>query len=60
MCYRFVLSNPAVNICMMAPANLRQFESNLAEIRRGPLDAGELQFMRGFGDVVSRYHKYYR
>ena len=50
MCYRFVLSNPSVNVCLMAPGDLRQFEENLAEIRRGPLDEGEMQFMRDFGD----------
>jgi aryl-alcohol dehydrogenase-like predicted oxidoreductase len=52
MCYRFVLSNSAVHVCLMAPGNLRQFEENLAEIRRGPLDEGEMQFMREFGDAV--------
>jgi aryl-alcohol dehydrogenase-like predicted oxidoreductase len=41
VCYRFVLSNPAVDVCLMAPSNGRQFESNLAEIRRGPLDEGD-------------------
>jgi aryl-alcohol dehydrogenase-like predicted oxidoreductase len=51
MCYRFVLSNPAVHICLMAPGNLRQFEENLAEIRRGALDEGEMRFMRDFGDA---------
>lgn len=52
MCYRFVLSNPAVHVCLMAPGNLRQFEENLAEIRRGPLDEEEMRFMREFGDAV--------
>ena len=52
MCYRFVLSNPRVNVCLMAPGNLRQFEENLAAIRRGPLDESELKFMRTFGDAV--------
>jgi len=52
MCYRFALSNPSVQVCLMAPRNLRQFEENLAEIRRGPLDEGEMQFMRDFGDAV--------
>src|SRR6185436_10022122 len=31
MCYRFVLSNPAVDVCLTAPSNLREFEANLAE-----------------------------
>jgi aryl-alcohol dehydrogenase-like predicted oxidoreductase len=59
MCYRFVLSNPAVNVCLMAPSNLKQFESNLAEIRRGPLAEDEMQFMREFGDVVYRNYRYF-
>jgi aryl-alcohol dehydrogenase-like predicted oxidoreductase len=59
MCYRFVLSNPAVHVCLMAPSNLKQFESNLAEIRRGPLAADEMRFMRDFGEVVYRNYKYF-
>jgi len=52
MCYRFVLSNPAVHVCMMAPTNLKQFEQNLAGIRQGPLPGDEMQFMRSFGAMV--------
>jgi predicted aldo/keto reductase-like oxidoreductase len=52
MCYRFALSNPAVDVCLMAPGNLRQFEENLAEIRRGPLDGGDMKFMQEFGDRI--------
>jgi aryl-alcohol dehydrogenase-like predicted oxidoreductase len=52
MCYRFVLANPAVHVCMMAPSNLRQFETNLAEIRGGPLAEEDMRFMRRFGDAV--------
>jgi aryl-alcohol dehydrogenase-like predicted oxidoreductase len=59
MCYRFVLSNPAVHVCLMAPSNVRQFESNLAEIRRGPLAQDDMRFMREFGDVVYRNYKYF-
>ena len=53
MCYRFVLSNPAVHVCMMAPGNVKQFEENLAEIRQGPLCGEDMRFMRGFGGLVS-------
>jgi aryl-alcohol dehydrogenase-like predicted oxidoreductase len=52
MCYRFVLSNPAVHVCMMAPGNLAQFEQNLAGIRQGPLHEEDMRFMRGFGRMV--------
>ena len=53
MCYRFVLSNPAVHVCMMAPGNLKQFEENLAGIRQGPLHGEDMRFMRSFGGLVS-------
>lgn len=52
MCYRFVLSNPDVDVCLTAPSNRRQLEENLAAIRKGPLAADEMRFMCEFGDVV--------
>jgi aryl-alcohol dehydrogenase-like predicted oxidoreductase len=52
LCYRFVLANPAVHVCMMAPSNHRQFAANLAEIRSGPLAEEDMRFMRRFGDAV--------
>jgi aryl-alcohol dehydrogenase-like predicted oxidoreductase len=52
LCYRFVLSNPAVHVCLMAPQNLKQFQQNLSEIRRGRLPEDEMKFMRDFGDIV--------
>jgi predicted aldo/keto reductase-like oxidoreductase len=52
-CYRFVLTNPAVHVCLMSPRNLAQFEENLKEIREGgPLSPEETAFMRRFGDAV--------
>jgi aryl-alcohol dehydrogenase-like predicted oxidoreductase len=59
MCYRFVLSNPAVDVCLTAPSNQQQFEANLAEVRRGPLAEEDLLFMRQFGDVVYGKYKYF-
>ena len=52
MCYRFVLSNPNVDVCLTAPSNLAQLEENLQVLRQGPLPEDELQYMREFGDVV--------
>jgi len=51
-CYRFVLSNPNVDVCMMAPTNEKQLISNLKEISRGPLKVDEMDFMLKFGDAV--------
>jgi aryl-alcohol dehydrogenase-like predicted oxidoreductase len=57
-CYRFVLSNPAVHVCLMSPSNIRQFEANLMEIReKGPLAPDEMDFMRRFGDAVHHTRK---
>ena len=51
-CYRFVLSNPDVDVCMMAPTNENQLISNLKEISEGPLNKDEMDFMLKFGDAV--------
>ena len=54
MCYRFVLSNPHVDVCMTAPRNRKQLEENLAAIHDGPLSDEEMRFMREFGEAVHR------
>jgi aryl-alcohol dehydrogenase-like predicted oxidoreductase len=59
MAYRFVLSNPHVDVCMMAPSNLKQFTSNLEEIRQGPLCSEEMDFMRRYGDAVYAEQKWF-
>lgn len=51
-CYRFVLTNPAVDVCLTAPRSERQLVENLAAVRAGPLPEDELAFMRTFGDAV--------
>ncbi len=60
MCYRFVLSNPHVHVCLTAPSNVRQLEENLAAVRQGPLDEDEMAFMRRFGDVIHQRYRYFR
>ena len=51
-CYRFVLSNENVNVCLTAPTNLKQLQQNLTAVNEGPLSEDDLAFMRRFGDVV--------
>jgi aryl-alcohol dehydrogenase-like predicted oxidoreductase len=58
-CYRFVLSNPHVDVCLTAPANARQLEENLAGLSKGPLTPDEMRFMREFGDIVHARKKYF-
>ena len=59
MCYRFVLSNPNVDVCLTAPTNEAQLLENIAAFRKGPLDEEELQYMREFGDAVHRTKKWF-
>ncbi len=58
-CYRFVLSNPAVHVCLTAPANIRQLHENIDALDAGPLTGDEAAFMRKFGDVVHRSKKWF-
>ena len=51
-CYRFVLSNPAVDVCLCGPKNLKQMREALLSLNAGPLDAHELERIRRIGDVV--------
>ncbi|MBI3696798.1 MAG: aldo/keto reductase [Acidobacteria bacterium] len=53
-CYRFVLSNPNVHVCLTAPRNARELEENLAAVAKGPLPPDAIEFMRPFGDFVHR------
>jgi predicted aldo/keto reductase-like oxidoreductase len=53
-CYRFVLSNPHVDICLTGPANSEEMEMNLRAIELGPLSPDELQWMRTVGDHVHK------
>lgn len=59
MCYRFVLSNPHVHVCLTAPSNARQLEENLAAAGQGPLAEDEIEFMRSFGDAVHGARKWF-
>ena len=51
-CYRFVLTQPAVNVCMTGPANAPQFDDALEALRRGPMAEDELAWMRRVGDAI--------
>jgi aryl-alcohol dehydrogenase-like predicted oxidoreductase len=59
MCYRFVLSNSNVDVCLMAPRNIKQLKENIKSLEKGPLSEEEMQFMREFGDVVYNQKKYF-
>lgn len=51
-CYRFVLSNPHVDLTLSGPANARQLDDALAALERGVMDEDELAWMRRVGKHV--------
>jgi predicted aldo/keto reductase-like oxidoreductase len=51
-CYRFVLSNPNVDICMCGPRDHSQMQEALRSLELGPLSEGELVRVRKIGDYV--------
>jgi aryl-alcohol dehydrogenase-like predicted oxidoreductase len=51
-CYRFVLSNPTVNVCMCGPKDTSQMREALRSLELGPLDAENLERVRTIGDHV--------
>jgi len=51
-CYRFVLSHPGVDVCMMGAKNLGQVQKNLKVLDSGPLTENELVRIRHIGDFV--------
>jgi aryl-alcohol dehydrogenase-like predicted oxidoreductase len=51
-CYRFVLSHPAVDICMTGPKNREQMREALRTLDRGPMTEDELVRMRIIGDYM--------
>jgi aryl-alcohol dehydrogenase-like predicted oxidoreductase len=57
--YRFVLSNPHVDVVLTAPTNPRQLEANLDALQAGPLDKLEMAFMREYGDAVHHTRKWF-
>ena len=51
-CYRFVLSHPAVDVCMMGAKNIEQMRENVAVLEQGPLTEAEMERVRMIGKLV--------
>lgn len=51
-CYRFVLTNPQVDMCLCGPANDREMDEALRTLDLGPLCEDELNRFRKIGDYV--------
>lgn len=52
LCYRFVLSNPHVHVVLTGPQNREQLRQNLAAVKKGPLEADEMNWVRHYGQLV--------
>jgi aryl-alcohol dehydrogenase-like predicted oxidoreductase len=58
-CYRFVLSNPNVDVCLTAPRSEKELIENIAAVRQGQLAEDEMAFVREYGDAVRRAAGYF-
>ncbi len=59
LCYRFVLSNPNVHVCLTAPRSEKELAENLRALEAGPLSADESRLMIRFGDAVHQEKKWF-
>ena len=50
--YRFVLSNPGVDVCMTGAADMKQTEQALEALKSGPLSKDEMARMRRIGAAI--------
>jgi predicted aldo/keto reductase-like oxidoreductase len=51
-CYRFALSNPGVDVCMMGARTVEQVRENLRTLDLGPLGPEEMSRVRRIGDHI--------
>jgi aryl-alcohol dehydrogenase-like predicted oxidoreductase len=51
-CYRFVLSNPAVDVCLTGPGDAAELDENLTVLDRGPMSADEIAWIKRVGAQV--------
>ena len=53
-CYRFVMSNKAVDVCLCGPKEIDQMRDALQALELGPLGVEELDRMKRIGDYIHR------
>jgi aryl-alcohol dehydrogenase-like predicted oxidoreductase len=51
-CYRFVLSNPSVDVCLTGTRSIEMMRENLRTLELGPLSGEEMDRVRRIGDHV--------
>jgi hypothetical protein len=57
--YRFVLTNPHVNVCLTAPRSKKELLANLAAQHSDPLPEDEMAIVREDGDVVHEHARWF-
>ena len=56
-CYRFAMSNSAVDVCMCGPKNIGELRAALSALELGPLDEKDMERMKRIGDYVRSTNK---
>ncbi|MBF0529646.1 MAG: aldo/keto reductase [Deltaproteobacteria bacterium] len=56
-CYRFVLTQPTVDVCMTGPRSRAEMQEALTALDLGPLSEEELARMRRLGDYIHANHR---
>ncbi|MBA7621970.1 hypothetical protein ES703_29341 [subsurface metagenome] len=51
-CYRYVLSNPNVDVCLTGTKDIKQMRENLSLLELGPMNEQEMERMRRIGDFL--------
>jgi len=56
-CYRFVLSNPDVDVCMCGPRDIGEMQMALSALDLGPFDDDKMNRVRRIGDHIHSHSK---
>ena len=56
-CYRFAMSNSAVDVCMCGPRNIDEMRAALSALDLGPLDEADMARMNRIGDYVRKTNR---
>lgn len=59
-CYRFALSNPAVDVAITGPKNMQQMKEALYTLDKGPLTGDEMRRVMNIGDYVRQHSSKFR
>jgi predicted aldo/keto reductase-like oxidoreductase len=55
-CYRFVMDNPSVDVCLCGPKNMAQMQTALTALHRDRLTEDKIEHIKKIGDHVKKNH----